>query len=266
MKKTILFAAVAALYALVGCQPIQTYINSYSYIVTYEDHASWGINEDAAAIYAELCQAVGCEPKVYSAPTTAPQDDAMKAACNSVISKNQELGKKSVYLRYYLIRQYVKMEPPRTEVLDTIAKYELGDALTTKYVYYGYVSNHTEAFDQFKQLMGGMRETNHDLYVECGQSYGIVQTAFKDFMDKKDPNTGAAAITARPWRDTADTDKFIQDGCDIIYDNNKDLKFVSDLRYAAYKSDFFNAKEITWLWDKTFKANFEVPADDSSAQ
>ena len=258
MKKTILFAAVAALGMLVSCQPIQTYINSYAYIVTYEKYDSWCIKADAESIYAELCQAVGCESNVFSSPSTVAQDDAKKAACSSVIAKNQEKGKKSVYMRFLLIRQYTKMEPPVTQVEDTIAVYELGDALTTKYAFYKYTSNYKEAYDAFKTLMGDQRGT--DLYKECGQNYGAVATAFEDFMDKADPKTGADAITARPWRDEVATDEFIHQGCDIIYDNNKDRKFVSDLRYIAYKADFLDPKNKTILWAGTFETNFDPTA------
>ncbi|MBR4735637.1 MAG: hypothetical protein IK052_06050 [Bacteroidales bacterium] len=254
MKKTVLFAAIAALYTLVSCQPIQTYVNSYSYIVSYDEYGSYDIHEDASTIFNELCNAVGCQPKVYSSPSTVPQDDAKKAACSNVVKKNEELGKKSVYMRFWLIRQFTKMES-HTFVEDTIAVYEMGDAMFTPYAFYKYTSNYDEAYKAFQEKMKDQRGT--ELYKECGQSYMAVKEAFKKFMDTKDANTGAAAITSRPWRDNDATINFIKEGCDIIYDNNSDGKFPEPLTYTVYKRPFPAGGDITPLWSKTFEGNVE---------
>ena len=252
MKKTVLFVALCL---LVSCQPTTKYIDSYEYIVKYDFVNSYGVYDEAHAIYDELCEAVGCQPTVFSTPTPAPQDEAKKTACSNVVKKNEELGKNSIYLRYLLIRQFVKMAPPTTYTLDTLAVYEMGDAMFSPYAFYKYTNNHKEAWNAVKEPLAGQEET--DYYKECAKSYLLLWQDFHNFMDTQDPETGAAAITARPWRDNEDMRNFIKEGCDIIADNYSDSPYPVSLTYTVNKIPFPGPGEPSVLWQKTFEGNKE---------
>ena len=255
MKKLLILAAIAALFSMVSCQPEHHYIKGYSYEIKYNIAVSYSVTNEYNEVYAELCAAAKYKPGEAPSNDASPSDDARKAACKAVQDKYANKDMDSPYMLFDLYKNTSDPSPDGKDTKELIGTYYFGNALKQKYVFIKYTSNYDEAFEGFKKAID--RETQHDLYVECGQSYITIQKAFSDWLDK--PEKDSPAITKFPWKDTKEGTDWLIEGCNIIYDNNKDLKHPTDLTYTLTKTDFFDDKETSVIWEKTFEAKMDDP-------
>lgn len=255
MKNLLIIAATAALFSMVSCKPEHHYYKGYSYKIEYNSLVSYRVMDEYNDVYAELCAAANYKPGQSYNNAPSPSDEARKAACKAVQDKYANKEMHSPYMLFNLYKLTSDPSPDGGDTSELIGTYYFGDALKKKYVFIKYTSNYDEAFAGFKQAID--RETQHDLYVECGQTYIAIKQAWADWLDK--PENGSPAITAFPWKDSKENTDWLIEGCNIIYDSNKDRKHPTDLTYTLTKTDFFDEKEKSVIWEKTFEANMGDP-------
>lgn len=257
-NETILFAALAAVCACIisSCQSEPVYLKSYFYEVALNPLVNYGTQSEIAAVGSELMAVVGDDGGSYRGTLSSPQDAQMKAGCEAIQKKYAAKNMGSIYFSFILRKITLDSNPESKtpKLVEEIAEYGFGDAMKNDYVFFVYTSNYTEAYAAFKEKMKG--QEGSELYKEYGQTYLAIKQAFTDFLDTKGEG-GSAAITDRPWKPSEGNLKFIKDGCDIIYNNNKDKKLPASLHYDVYTVDFFDNTKVTLIWQQTFEANVE---------
>ena len=219
--------------------------NTYRYEVKI-DAGSVGYADEIRTVHTAFKQAVGANSS-YQEMLSSPQDNEMKTKCNAVWQQYSNI--QSTYLKFYLCRITAAVGAADKE--DVIATYELGQALTTPYVEYAFVTNEKEAYDALEAKKGTISEEVYNaslktLNVFLGKHINASRTSAFEFHFKE--------VLGKFWPDTDANTKAIIHACDSIANAHAADTLAVDVTVSVTKTGLLD-KKITKFWEKTFRSN-----------
>ena len=244
MKKTILFAALAALCScmLSSCQSDPIYHKSYFYEVVV--NVNYGVTAEVNKVGKELMDVVGDDGSNYRSTLSSPQDAQMKAGCEAIQKKyatNNSLTSKyfSFILRKITLDSDPDSKTPR--LIEEIAEYGFGAALKEPYAFYNYESDIKDARSRLDAMESQM---DKDTFKACYQTLIGVETAFKN----KFSDIWYSPFCVRTSDDTA------KGYGDSLYDEYSTKKNAVIYTYIIYRTDLLTGEKTT-IWKKAFPIN-----------
>lgn len=244
MKKFVFGAILAALstFALVSCQPVTTYSQSYAYEIELSRYVYY-VDSEVAQIQAELYDAVGYNPVNRTLTINyINKDEEMKAKCKAIQDKYAKLDVQTTYLEFTLTSIFDDTTPGTERKRTTIGTYTFGAALHEPWVAYIYQSNHDEVNAAMKAKK---EEKGEEAVKESMKTLSAVENGFKNRFAK-----------FHPYPDTESNTKAVKSICDSIFNANADKKTFMPFEYYVSKVDVISLDK-TELWRKTFEANME---------
>ena len=258
MKKYLLTSAVilcgiVAATLFTGCNKEDDvkYLKSYSYDVRM------GLNSvcyasEGEAVHAAFNAAVGATSSNRTLYQSL-QDDAMKAACESV-RKQYADNLQSTYMVFYLYRTTIDATPGTTNIEEVIATYELGRALTVPYVKYGFSSNEETAFAELEAKKETLTEAVYNAsrktllrllghHRSTGSNQSIFEGKFGDDFIKY-------------WEDSENVDPYLVKTCDSIAAAHANDTLAVEAIVVLSKTGMLNG-QVSEIWRKVFPANVE---------
>lgn len=261
MKRNVLMLAAIACCAISAtvfnaCTNEELHPTTYRYEVQMDPFRVGYLNE-ISTVYSAFNQAVGADAS-YQTMLKSPQDNEMKAKCENV--RQQYADIRSAYLKFYLIRVASAVDVP--DVKDTIASYELGQALKKPYVSYSIATNEIEAYNTLEEKKGSLDE----------KVYNATKKTLLKLLGrhiKSSSSTGSASFTSssvfemhfkdefsKVWEDSQDYDRYVAYACDSIAAAHASDTLAVPALVVISKKGLLN-NQVTTLWEKTFTINAE---------
>jgi hypothetical protein len=231
-----------------------TYKKTYMYEVKLDTQVSVGSSDEAKTILDAFNNALEVNSNVYNT-FESPKDKDMKSKCDAV--SKQFTNVKSAYLVYNLYRVTLDPTPGASELKESIATYQFGQALTTPYVTYALSSNETDAYAALEAKKGSLEEKVYNASLKTlrrllgyhrstSTSYTSSSSAFESKLSK---------IAGSYFPESKDDEQYVIQLCDSIAQAHAKDTLAVEAVVKLSTVGLINNQEKE-IWKHTFPANF----------